>query len=100
MKLKIFLLSIVLFLTACTTESDPAPQCTTKAITYQEFKDNYKPEDKAANPEAHKKQDFLFDGEIRGTEATSNTHFKGSAFDNQQIQQREIVETVQTYDKK
>jgi hypothetical protein len=54
-------------LSGCSTDSGPAPKCTTKAITYKEFKDNYKPEKKSVNPEAQKKQDFLFNGEIRGT---------------------------------
>jgi len=40
MKLKIGLLIIIvmLILSGC-TEDDPAPKCTTKAISYQEFKD-------------------------------------------------------------
>ena len=100
MRLLILSVGTCFFLTACSQDSDPAPKCTSKAITYQEFKDNYKPDDKSISPEEEKKQDFLFDGEVRGTEATSNRHYQGSAFDNQQIQQREIVETVQTYDKK
>ena len=37
--------SLSLFFTACTTESDPAPKCTTKAISYKKFKANYKPVD-------------------------------------------------------
>jgi hypothetical protein len=41
----LFLTTVFLFV-ACSTDSDPAPKCTTKAITYQEFKDNYKPEEK------------------------------------------------------
>ena len=41
MKLKIGLLIIIVILmfSGC-TEDDPAPKCTTKAITYQEFKDH------------------------------------------------------------
>ena len=66
MRLLIFFLGILFLLTACSTDSDPAPQCTTKAITYKEFKDNYKPEKQSANSKTQKKQDFLFDGEIRG----------------------------------
>ena len=67
MKVLIFFLAILFLLAGCSTESDPAPKCTTKAITYKEFKDNYKPEKKSVNPEAQNKQDFLFNGEIRGT---------------------------------
>ena len=40
MKLKIgLLLIVVMFIFAGCAENDPAPKCTTKAITYQEFKD-------------------------------------------------------------
>ena len=41
MKIKIGLLFIVFILlfSGC-VEDDPAPKCTTKAITYQEFKDH------------------------------------------------------------
>jgi len=42
----ILLLSTFSFLlSACTTESDPEPKCTTKAISYKEFKADYKPTD-------------------------------------------------------
>ena len=50
----LFLTTVFLFV-ACSTDSDPAPKCTTKAITYKEFKDNYKPEGKSPNPDAEKK---------------------------------------------
>ncbi len=40
MKLKIgLLLIVVMFIFAGCAENDPAPKCTTKAITYHEFKD-------------------------------------------------------------
>jgi major membrane immunogen (membrane-anchored lipoprotein) len=48
MKVLTFVLCVIatsLLLTACTTESDPAPKCTTKAISYQDFKADYKPSD-------------------------------------------------------
>ncbi len=69
MKVLIFFLGILFLLSGCSTDSDPAPKCTTKAITYKEFKDNYKPEKQSANPNTQKKQNFLFDGKIGGTEA-------------------------------
>ena len=43
MKLKIGLLMItVLLMFSGCVEDDPAPKCTSKAITYQEFLDNQK----------------------------------------------------------
>ena len=41
----LLLSSFSFLLSACTTESDPAPKCTTKAISYKEFKADYKPAD-------------------------------------------------------
>ena len=48
MKVLTFVLCVIatsLLFNACTTESDPAPKCTTKAISYQDFKADYKPSD-------------------------------------------------------
>jgi len=38
LKTGLLLMMVVLMLSGC-LEDDPAPKCTTKAITYQEFKD-------------------------------------------------------------
>ena len=41
----LFISATLLLFNACTTESDPSPKCTSKAISYQDFKADYKPVD-------------------------------------------------------
>ncbi len=38
LKIELSIIIVMLMLSGC-VEDDPAPKCTTKAITYQEFKD-------------------------------------------------------------
>jgi len=60
LKIGLSLIVIMLMLSGC-VEDDPAPKCTTKAITYQEFKDYQKSQKaKSAYNKQVKKSDTVW----------------------------------------
>ena len=101
-----FLLLCSAFLLLACAEKDPAPKCSTKPITYQEFKDyqkeqKMKPFKKTDSPVSENTPAYLYEN-TQTANSLVNDQNKNmrSSFDNQQILQTDIVGTAAAYNRK